>query len=387
MLLPMYFLIGIWGGKRREYAALKFLIYTLVGSVCVLIVMIGLYLSVVDISQTAVAMGLDTKPLTEVRTALQSGQISPHHLVHTFDIPAMMNRENFIPGSLMTKFAGAAFLCLCLGFAIKLPAVPVHTWLPDAHVEASTPISVVLAGILLKIGGYGLIRIAYSIFPDQAQVYAPLIASVGLVSILYAAFNALASTDLKRLIAYSSVSHMGFVLLGLASMTPEGISGAVYQMFSHGILSAMLFLLVGVLYDRTHDRTISYYRGLSKMMPAYTSLMTIGCFASLGLPGFCGFIGELLALAGSFSTSLFSKWLAVLSSLGLILGAAYFLWALQRMFFGKIWLKEASWQNSLTDLTPRELGLLGALAFLALVFGLFPGLMLENMQAAVLSLF
>ncbi len=365
MLLPMYFLIGIWGGERREYAAIKFFIYTLIGSVCILVVMIGLYLSVTE------ANG-----------------------VHSFSILAMTQPGNFITGSLLhpasaTLMLGIpirylAFLLLFIGFAIKLPAVPVHTWLPDAHVEAPTPISVVLAGILLKIGAYGLIRIAYPIFPEAAQYYSFLIGGLGVLAILYGALNALAAGDMKRMVAYSSVSHMGFVLLGLASLTVEGVNGAVYQLFSHGILSALLFLLVGVLYDRTHDKTILHYRGLAGPMPAYTSAVTVAFFASLGLPGFSGFIGEFFTLLGAFGTEKYPGWLAFGGALGLIVGAAYFLWTLQRMFFGGFWTKGGeTWQRQLTDLNIREKVLLTSLAVLSLVFGLFPNLLFGKIETTL----
>ena len=259
-----------------------------------------------------------------------------------------------------------------IGFGVKLPAVPVHTWLPDAHVEAPTPVSVVLAGILLKIGGYGFLRIAFPIFPEIAHQYALWIVGFGVLSILYGAYNALSMNDLKKMIAYSSVSHMGFVLVGIGSLTSEGLNGAVYQMFSHGILSAMLFLLVGVLYDRTHDRRIDSYQGLASVMPKYTAMIAVAFFASLGLPAFSGFIGEIFTLMGSFNSPLIPKWLTGLAAFGLVLGAGYFLWTLQRMFFGKFWVRQ--YEETLQDLTSREKVMLYPLAILALVFGLFPNL-------------
>ncbi len=364
MLLPMYFLIGIWGGTRREYASIKFFIYTLVGSVCILLVMIMLAFSV------------------------KVGG------VYTFDMLAMTNPKNYASDALLgwgnfRWFAGMplrwwAFLLLLIGFAIKLPVVPLHTWLPDAHVEAPTPISVVLAGILLKIGGYGLLRIALPIFPDMTWVFANVIGGLGGVSIVYGALCAMAAHDLKRMVAYSSVSHMGFVLIGIASMTAEGINGAVYQLFSHGILSAMLFLLVGVLQDRTHDKTIESYRGLASKMPAFTGMVTVAFFASLGLPGFSGFIGEFFTIMGVFGNERVPRWVILAAVAGLVLGAAYFLWTLQRMFFGKYWSRGSeAWAAQLTDLNLREKLLLALLAVLALVFGIFPHLLFEPMQLTI----
>jgi NADH-quinone oxidoreductase subunit M len=402
MLLPMYFLIGIWGGIRREYAAIKFFLYTLVGSIFILIVMIGLYISVIDPVETAIEMGFASERSLVSRTIIDQiqqglatgGILRTNELVHTFDMVAMMDAANYIPGSFLHKASDVllfgispslvAFLCIFIGFAVKLPVVPLHTWLPDAHVEAPTPISVLLAGILLKIGGYGFIRIAYSIFPEGALHYAWLVALLGVISIVYGACNALASHDLKRMIAYSSVSHMGFVLLGLASLTAEGISGAIFQLFSHGILSALLFLIVGVLYDRTHDKQIENYRGLASKMPVYTSVVIIAFFASLGLPGFSGFIGELFTLIGAFKSNYIAKWMAIAGMLGLILGAAYFLWTLQRMFFGKFWTQGGeSWQVQLTDLNAREKLMLVSLAILGVVFGIFPFLLFEPMAQSV----
>ena len=389
MLLPMYFLIGLWGGPRREYASIKFFLYTLLGSIFILIVMIGLYLSVVNPVETAVQMGLitssaDVTPqiISQIQSLLAEGELPSQQIVHTFDLRFMPDQGNYIQGSWLNVFSESqiggfsmralSFILLMIGFGIKLPAVPVHTWLPDAHVEAPTPVSVVLAGILLKIGGYGFLRIAFPIFPEIAHQYAVWIVAFGVLSILYGAFNALAMNDLKKMIAYSSVSHMGFVLVGIGSLTSEGLNGAVYQMFSHGILSAMLFLLVGVLYDRTHDRRIDSYQGLASVMPRYTAMIAVAFFASLGLPAFSGFIGEIFTLMGSFNSPLIPKWLTGLAAFGLVLGAGYFLWTLQRMFFGKFWVRQ--YEEILRDLTTREKIMLYPLAILALIFGLFPNL-------------
>ncbi|UXP30684.1 NADH-quinone oxidoreductase subunit M [Reichenbachiella agarivorans] len=368
MLLPMYFLIGIWGGKRREYASMKFFIYTLVGSLFILMVMIGLNLSVVE---------------------------APGSIVHTFDIMKMMNPANYLPDSLLgfnsewmgVSFRVWAFLFVMIGFAIKLPAVPVHTWLPDAHVEAPTPISVVLAGVLLKIGGYGFYRIAYSIFPESASYFGWYIALAGVIAIIYAALVAMAQSDLKKLIAYSSVSHMGFVMLGLASLTIEGNSGAMFQMFSHGVISALLFILVGVIYDRTGNREIASFSGLAGKMPYYSAAVLIGFFAALGLPGFSGFIAEFLVLIGAFDGAVngenISLWMPILGLVGLILGAAYFLWTLQRMFFGAFWIKDESWQ--LPDLNRREWLMILPLVVLAILFGIFPNLLLDYSNESIIG--
>jgi NADH-quinone oxidoreductase subunit M len=368
-LLPMYFLIGIWGGPRREYAAIKFFLYTLAGSVFMLLAIIGLYYS------TNVGRG---------------GEV-----VHTFNMLAMMNPANYVRDGILSpdvigSFGGNAmrywaFLALFVGFAIKVPMFPFHTWLPDAHVEAPTPISVILAGVLLKLGTYGIMRVCISIFPDVAMDPSVMqwIAIFGFIGIVYGAFCAMAQKDFKKLIAYSSVSHMGYVLLGIAAMNSIGFSGAVFQMFNHGVITSMLFLLVGVVYDRVHDRTIDKFGGLANLMPGYFFVVSIAFFAALGLPGLAGWWSESFVFIGAFNNTHIRIW-TILSLAGIVLGAAYMLWLLQRAFLGT--LKNREWEPHLPDLDRREWAMLLPLAAIVVALGVWPSPALSMMNGSVNAL-
>jgi NADH-quinone oxidoreductase subunit M len=359
MLLPMYFLIGIWGGPRREYAAIKFFLYTLLGSVLILLAMIALYFSVSI-----------TDPATGER-------------IHTFNMLAMMNPANYDPDSILagmhTTWRYVAFIALFIGFAIKVPIFPFHTWLPDAHVEAPTAISVILAGILLKMGTYGLLRISYPMFPDATVEYAFPLAVLGFINIVYGALVAMAQEDFKKLIAYSSISHMGVVVLGMSALNTQGVTGAVMQMFNHGTITAMLFLIVGVIYDRAHTRGLNDFGGLMNQMPKYAAVMSIAFFAALGLPGLSGFISEAFAFLGAFQTW---RWVTIASTVGIVLTAGYMLWTLQRVFLGPL---PEKWKN-LPDINGRELFTLVPLAVIVIILGIYPSLLINMLNASVNAL-
>lgn len=358
MLLPMYFLIGVWGGPRREYAAIKFFLYTLAGSVLMLLAMIALYFSVTIVD-----------PATGEK-------------LHTFNMLAMMNPANFEADSLLVGFGthmrSLAYIALFIGFAIKVPIFPFHTWLPDAHVEAPTAISVILAGVLLKMGTYGLLRISYPIFPELAQKYSFALAILAFINIVYGALCAMAQKDFKKLIAYSSVSHMGIVLLGMAAMNTQGMMGAVFQMFNHGTITAMLFLIVGVLYDRAHTRDLDAFGGLALTMPKYTGIMTVAFFAALGLPGLSGFVSEAFSFLGAFQVEKI-RIITIMSTIGIVLTAAYMLWTLQRVFLGKV---NEKW-SALPDIDLREMISLVPLAIVVIILGIYPSFMLNLMTSSL----
>lgn len=361
MLLPMYFLIGIWGGPRKEYAAIKFFIYTLFGSIFILLTMIGLYFSTTEV-------------------------LADGSRVFTFNMLAMMNQANATPDGILSmanpnNLRFIAFIAMFVGFAIKIPMFPFHTWLPDAHVEAPTPISVILAGVLLKMGTYGILRINYPIFPEITRQLMWWIALFGMINIIYGALVALAQKDFKKLIAYSSVSHMGYVLLGMASLTTAGINGAIFQMFNHGTITAMLFLIVGVVYDRAHTRGLYDFGGLATQMPVYTGFVTVAFFAAIGLPSMSGFVSEALVFVGSFGV-VTTRILAMISTLGILLGAGYMLWTLQRIFFGPL---NEKW-NTLKDVDKRELAMFIPLSIIIIFLGVYPSAMLNIMNTSVNSL-
>jgi NADH-quinone oxidoreductase subunit M len=368
MLLPMYFLIGVWGGPQREYAAIKFFLFTLAGSVLMLIVLVAMYFY----SDAAIQEAGGS--VASVYRAAE-GHMVTHGTFDLIELATNTTIQSYFASKstlfLGLRFAPLMFIFLFIGFAIKLPSVPVHTWLPDAHVEAPTPISMILAGVLLKMGGYGFLRLCYPIFPVGGQHWALFLAIIGVVSIIYGALCAMAQTDFKKLVAYSSVSHMGYVLLGIAVMTEAGFQGAMFQMIAHGISSPMCFYLVGVIYDRAHHREINRFGGLWLTMPKYGSLATIGFFASLGLPGLCGFIGEIWVVLGTFAARDKFTWavpMAILAAAGVILTAGYILWLIRRVYLGK----EKEEYAGYPDATGRETFVLVPMAVLAIALGILP---------------
>ena len=339
MLIPMYLLIGIWGGPNRLYAAIKFFLYTLAGSVLLLVAILVLF--------------------------FYGG--------HTFDIMALTQVSYSTPLQMWL------FLALFAAFAVKVPMFPFHTWLPDAHVEAPTAGSVLLASLLLKMGTYGFIRFSLPILPDASRAFTPMMVTLSIIAIIYGAYMALAQADLKKLIAYSSVSHMGFVTLGLFVSNQQGIEGAVLQMVNHGITTGALFLCVGVIYERTHSRLIADNVGLTKPMPQYATFLVIFALSSLGLPGTNSFVGEFLVLAGTF---LWSKVATALASLGLILAATYLLWMVQRIAFG---VPSPRHLPELRDLNQRELAMMVPLAVLVFWIGFFPNPLVSRMHTSVMK--
>ncbi|MFP6627110.1 MAG: NADH-quinone oxidoreductase subunit M [Deltaproteobacteria bacterium] len=342
MLVPMFLIIGVWGGPRRVYAAVKFIVFTLVGSLPMLVALVYLGL----------AYGRESGQMSFALTDLYNLQL---------DGPA----------------AAWCFAALLLAFAIKVPMWPVHTWLPDAHVEAPTGGSVILAGVLLKMGTYGVLRFAWPLFPQVAQAAAPAVAVLALIGIIYGALVAMVQPDLKKLVAYSSVSHMGFVMLGLASLNHTAISGGVYQMLSHGLCTGALFLLVGVLYERRHTRLISEFGGLWKRLPIFAACFLVVTLASIGLPGLSGFVGEFLILLGAFRVN---PWMAACAVVGIVLGAAYMLRMFQQVMFGPI---DKDDNRVLADMSRRELAVLAPILALIVLMGVYPKPFLETMEASV----
>jgi proton-translocating NADH-quinone oxidoreductase, chain M len=339
VLIPMFIIIGVWGGARRVYAAFKFFLYTLAGSVLMLVAMLAMYFQ-----------------------------------AHTTDIPSLM-AFTFPQG--MQLWLWLAFFA---SFAVKVPMWPVHTWLPDAHVEAPTAGSVILAGVLLKMGAYGFIRFSVPMFPIATEYFTPLVYTLSIIAVIYTSLVALVQEDMKKLIAYSSVAHMGYVTIGVFSMTTQGVEGAIYQMLSHGVVSGALFLCVGVVYDRMHTREISRYGGLATRMPKYALIFMFMTMASVGLPGTGGFIGEFLVLLGVFQVN---TWVALFAATGLVLGAAYMLYLYRRVMFGRLVRDDL---KGILDVSPREVAMFVPLIVIVIWMGVYPSTFLDPMHASVAKL-
>ena len=325
VLIPMYLIIGVWGGPRRVYAAVKFFLYTLTGSVLMLLALLAMWL-----------------------------------YAGTTDIPTLM--ETKFPAGMQTWL----FLAFLASFAVKVPMWPVHTWLPDAHVEAPTAGSVILAGVLLKMGGYGFLRFSIPMLPDASAYFAPFMFTMSVIAVIYTSLVALAQEDMKKLIAYSSVAHMGIVTIGMFTFNEQGIQGALFQMLSHGVVSSALFLVVGVVYDRIHSREIARYGGLADRMPAYAFVFMLFTMASVGLPGTAGFVGEFLVIVGALQVNF---WVAMLGGAGMILGAAYMLYLYRRVMFGRITRDDLL---HIMDLSPREWAVFAPLIVLTMWMGIYP---------------
>jgi NADH-quinone oxidoreductase subunit M len=342
MLIPMYFLIGVWGGAERIYAAIKFFIYTMVGSLLMLVAILALYF-----------------------LNIKAGNPATFDVLRLYDLPIAPNVQFWM------------FAAFALAFAIKVPMWPLHTWLPDAHTQAPTAGSVILAGVLLKMGTYGFLRFAIPLFPNAAQAFTPFMMVLAVVGIIYGALVAMVQTDVKKLVAYSSVSHLGFVMLGLFAFNMQGVQGGIYQSLNHGISTGALFLLVGVIYERRHTREISEFGGLAKQLPNYALVFLVITMSSIGLPGLNGFVGEFLIMLGAF---LASKPAAVLAASGVILAAGYMLWMVKRVFFGPL---DNEKNKGLADLTGLEWGYLIPMVVLAFWMGIYPASFLRPMDATV----
>ncbi len=365
-LVPMFFLIGIWGGENRIYAAVKFFIFTAFGSLLMLVAIISLYYLYANASV--------------------GGDAADH--IGTFDFVVLANAIKMHTLSFAPQTGVLLFMAFALAFAIKVPLFPFHTWLPDAHTEAPTAGSVILAAVLLKMGTYGLMRFNFVLFPDQSREFAWIFITLAIIGIIYGALVAMVQPDVKRLVAYSSVAHMGFVILGMFSFTEQGMQGALYTMLSHGVTTGALFLLVGFIYERRHTREISQFGGLSNVMPIYATIFVITTMASVGLPFLNGFVGEFLIMVGMFQSQALSitagtNWnyiATMLAGTGVIFAAVYLLWMVQRVFFGKV---TNSKNKTLADLSWREIGLMIPLLFLMVYMGVYPKPILSRSEASI----